>query len=65
MESPPICCVNCGEAVELGEYTRLAAATAQKRISELEAQVKILSDKATAAGKLSMLLDFFFFFPLR
>lgn len=48
--SGPICCLNCGAAVELEEFTRKAAQAAQKRILELEAQVKILSDKASAAG---------------
>lgn len=45
----PICCLNCGAAVKLEEFTRKAAEEAQKRILELEAQVKILSDKASAA----------------
>lgn len=54
LKSGPICCLNCGAAVELDEFTRKAAEEAQRRISELEAQVKILSDKASAAGAFTL-----------
>lgn len=50
MQAP--CCLNCGVEVELDVF-REAAEEAQRRIAELEAQVKILSDKASAAGMLS------------
>ena len=45
----PVCCLGCGAVVGLEEHTRKAD-EAQRRIAELEAQVKILSDKASAAG---------------
>lgn len=44
-------CSHCG--AELSHAHSDLAAEAQRRISELEAQVKILTDKATAAGKTS------------
>ncbi|KAF8473999.1 hypothetical protein BDZ91DRAFT_650748 [Kalaharituber pfeilii] len=46
----PLCCPNCGSDVGVDELIRSAAEASQRRIAELEAQVKILSDKATAAA---------------
>lgn len=43
-------CPNCG--MGLPHSTLEVAADAQKQIEELQAQVKLLTDKATAAGRL-------------
>lgn len=43
-------CQNCG--ADLSQSHTAVAEDAQRRISELEAQVKILTGKATAAGTL-------------
>ena len=48
-------CPNCGMA--LPHNSSQIAADAQKEIEELQAQVKLLTEKATAAGRL-LLINF-------
>ena len=46
-----LCCSNCG--VNLLHTHQDIAQDAQRRIAELEDQVKVLTSKATAAGELT------------
>ena len=47
--SSPACCPNCGFVVPALEETQAALDEARRRISDLEAQVRLLNQKATAA----------------
>lgn len=49
--SPPSCCPKCGFGADLPpfEETQAAMASAQKQIADLEAQVRLLNQKASAA----------------
>ena len=46
IDGPPAACPNCGA----GPETHIALAKAQRQIEDLQAQVRLLNQKATAAG---------------